>query len=164
MTTTTAKTTTTLAPGAVSHGSKLMIGLLALWGLSVAFGVCMSTTVLAQDREVRASEPQSIGELQRFLPVTVEGTVVAVIDNTFVLEDSTGRLIVDTAPDWYMSIPVEAGDAITVVGGVQRRQDGQLEMDAYRIRTDSGEVITIREGPGRPPWAGGPNRARQPDR
>jgi len=141
-----------------------MIALLALWGLSVAFGGYLSTTVLAQDRDVRASEPQSIGELQRFLPVTVEGTVVAAIDNTFVLEDNTGRLIVDTAPDWYMSIPVKAGDAVTVVGGVERRQDGQLEMDAYRIRTDSGEVITIREGPGRPPWAGGPSRARQPDR
>ena len=61
-------------------------------------------------------------------------------------------------------IPVEAGDAVTVVGGVKRRQDGQVEMDTYRIRTDSGEVITIREGPGHPPWAGGPNRARQPDR
>ena len=57
MTATTAKTTTTPAPGALSHGSKLMIALLALWGLSVAFGGYMSTTVLAQDRDVRASEP-----------------------------------------------------------------------------------------------------------
>ena len=75
-----------------------MIALLALWGLSVAFGGYMSTTVLAQDRDVRASEPQSISELQRFLPVTLEGTVIAAIDNTVVLEDNTGRLIVDTAP------------------------------------------------------------------
>ena len=141
-----------------------MIALLPLWGLSVAFGGYMSTTVLAQDRDVRASEPQSISELQRFLPVTVEGTVIAAIDNTFILGDNTGRLIVDTATDWYMSIPVEASDAVTVVGEVERRQDGQLEMDAYRIRTDSGEITTIREGLGRPPGAGGPSRPRQPDR
>jgi hypothetical protein len=105
-----------------------------------------------------AQDPQSIESLQEARPTTVQGTVDRVIENTFVLRDDTGELVVDTAPPWYMTVDVEAGEVVTVTGEVEARRDGPLEMDAYTVRPEGGAVIEIRDGPGRPPWAGGPDR------
>jgi uncharacterized protein YdeI (BOF family) len=103
-------------------------------------------------------DPQSIASLQETQPTTVQGTVDRVIENTFVLRDGTGELVVDTAPPWYMTVDVEPGEVVTVTGEVETRRDGSLKMEAYTVRPEDGAVIEIRDGPGRPPWAGGPDQ------
>jgi len=113
-------------------------------------------TASAQDSQP-IQEPRSIESLQETRPTTVQGTVDRVIENTFVLRDGTGELVVDTAPPWYMTVDVEAGEVVTVTGEVEARRDGPLKMEAYTIRPEGGAVIEIRDGPGRPPWAGGPD-------
>lgn len=125
--------------------------------LAVFLAATLSTTG-ALPFTASAQEPQSIESLQETRRTTVQGTVDRVIENTFVLRDGTGELVVDTAPPWYMTVDVEAGEVVTVTGEVETRRDGPLKMDAYTIRSEDGEVIQIRDGPGRPPWAGGPDR------
>lgn len=87
--------------------------------------------------------------------ITISGTVGSVVGNNFTLDDGTGDIIVDAGPRWYQAITVTPGEQLTVVG-----EYSNDEFDAYRITRASGEVITIRNGPGRPPWAGGPNSLR----
>ncbi|PSN10530.1 DNA-binding protein [filamentous cyanobacterium CCT1] len=87
--------------------------------------------------------------------ITISGTVGSVVGNNFTLGDGTGEIIVDAGPRWYQAITVTPGEQLTVVGEYDND-----EFDAYSITRASGEVITIRDGSGRPPWAGGPNNLR----
>lgn len=88
--------------------------------------------------------------------LTIAGTVGSVVGNSFTLSDDTGEIIVDAGPRWYQEITVTPGEQVTVVGEYDNG-----ELDAHRITRANGEVITIRNGPGRPPWAGGPNYLRR---
>jgi hypothetical protein len=85
--------------------------------------------------------------------LTISGQVGSVVGNSFTLSDGTAEIIVDAGPRWYQAVNVASGEQLTVVGEFDNG-----EFDAYRITRASGEVIVIRNGPGRPPWAGGPNR------
>lgn len=89
--------------------------------------------------------------------MTISGNVGSVVGNNFTLSDGTGEIIVSAGPRWYQAINVTSGEQITVLGEYDNG-----EFDAHRITRASGEEIMIRNGPGRPPWAGGPNR--QPGR
>ncbi|MGF1568670.1 MAG: DNA-binding protein [Nodosilinea sp.] len=91
--------------------------------------------------------------------ITIAGTVGSVVGNDFTLRDDTGEVVVDAGPRWYQEITVTPGEQLTVVGEYDNG-----EFDAYRITRANGEVIVIRSGPGRPPWAGGPDRARPASR
>lgn len=93
----------------------------------------------------------SIEDLQRQRGLVIQGTIVSVVGNEFVLDDGTGQVIVDTAPRWYRQYDFRAGERVTVVG-----EYDDYDFDAFEIRRETGEVLTIRSGPGRPPWAGGP--------
>jgi uncharacterized protein YdeI (BOF family) len=88
--------------------------------------------------------------------ITISGTVGMVVGNSFMLSDGSGETIVDAGPRWYQDITVTPGEQVTVVG---EYDNGDL--DASRITRANGEVITIRNSPGRPPWAGGPNRPQR---
>lgn len=120
---------------------KVTVKLNLLLGCALA-GV-MNTTV--------AQAQTAIRDLQRTIPtLTIAGTVRSVVGNEFILDDGTGQLIVDAGPSWYHSVNLSEGEQVTVVG-----EYDDYDFDAYRITRANGETITIREGSGPPPWAGG---------
>jgi hypothetical protein len=122
----------------------LLIGLTL--GLAPALPV-LAQSVLAQSVPIESLRQQE--------GITISGTVGSVVGNSFVLSDSSGEIIVDAGPRWYQEVNVNAGEQVTVVG-----EFDEGEFDAYSITRANGEVVTIRSGSGRPPWAGGPNRNR----
>ncbi|QKD84735.1 DNA-binding protein [Thermoleptolyngbya sichuanensis A183] len=100
-----------------------------------------------------------IGNLRRHQGITITGTVQSIVGNEFLLRDNTGEIIVDAGPRWYHQINLSPGERVTVVG-----EYDDYDFDAFRITRENGEVIVIRNGPGRPPWAGGPRGAGRPYR
>lgn len=102
-----------------------------------------------------AAQNVPIGSLQQRQGITITGTVQSIVGNEFILRDNTGEVIVDAGPRWYHQINLSPGERVTVVG-----EFDDYDFDAFRITRQNGEVIVIRNGPGRPPWAGGPRRRR----
>ncbi|BAU42800.1 hypothetical protein O77CONTIG1_02622 [Leptolyngbya sp. O-77] len=96
-----------------------------------------------------------IGNLRGYQGITITGTVRSIVGNEFLLSDGTGEIIVDAGPRWYHQINLSQGERVTVVG-----EYDDYDFDAFRITRQNGEVIVIRNGPGRPPWAGGRGRGR----
>jgi uncharacterized protein YdeI (BOF family) len=115
---------------------------------AIAVGLAANLPVIAQTTPIESLQQQD--------GLTISGTVGSVVGNSFTLSDSTGEVIVDAGPRWYQEINVSEGERLTVVGEFDNG-----EFDAYRIIRDNGDVIVIRNGAGRPPWAGGPYRNRQ---
>jgi hypothetical protein len=72
-----------------------------------------------------------------------------------VLQDTSGRVLVESGPAWFHQIDVRRGETVAVTG----RPDGD-SFDAFIIRHADGEEQVIRPAYGPPPWAGGPNRRR----
>lgn len=108
----------------------------------------VATTSFAAEAQV------SIGSLQqRQQGTTISGTVRSVVGNEFILSDGTGEVIVDAGPRWYRAINISQGEQLTVTG-----EYDDDDFDAFQITRANGEVITIRHGAGRPPWAGGRRR------
>jgi len=99
-----------------------------------------------------AAQSVPIGNLRRHQGITITGTVQSIVGNEFILRDNTGEIIVDAGPRWYHQINLRQGERVTVVG-----EYDDYDFDAFRITRENGEVIFIRNGPGRPPWAGGPH-------
>jgi len=93
-----------------------------------------------------------VAELGDTEGMEIEGNVTNVLGNKFVMEDSTGSIIVDTGPNWNHSLDLETGVAVSVVGEIGR--DG--EFDAFRIAYADGRVQKFREPGGPAPWAGPP--------
>lgn len=90
-----------------------------------------------------------IGELGPASTITIEGRVTDVFGNKFVLEDASGRVLVETGPSWWRTTEVSVGDELTIIGlPVQNRT-----FDAFTIRHDDGREVTIREPNMPPPWA-----------
>jgi len=118
---------------------------------TIAMALCAASFLLPVSG-VRSQTP--IGDLQRHHGVTISGTVKSVVGNEFILRDSSGEIIVDAGPRWWQEVNLTPGERVTVVG-----EYDDDDFDAYSISRSSGEVIQIRTGPGRPPWAGGPDRA-----
>jgi hypothetical protein len=118
-----------------------------------AISIALTSAIMAVSVPVLAQVP--IGELQRRSGTTISGTVRSVVGNEFILDDGTGQIIVDAGPRWYQEINVSEGEQVTVTG-----EYDDYDFDAFSIIRSSGEVIQVRSGPGRPPWAGGPNRRR----
>jgi hypothetical protein len=121
--------------------------------------VALTSSIALTSAMVAASLPThaqtSIRDLQRQSGTTVAGTVRSVVGNEFILDDGTGQIIVDAGPRWYREINLSEGEEVTVTG-----EYDDYDFDAFSITRSNGEVIQIRSGPGRPPWAGGPNRRR----
>jgi uncharacterized protein YdeI (BOF family) len=113
-----------------------------LFGLTLAATASTVSVVQAQT---------AIQDLQRNdTSITIAGVVRSVVGNEFILDDGTGQLIVDAGPRWYQEINLSQGEQVTVAG-----EYDDYDFDAYRITRENGEVITIRDGSGPPPWAGG---------
>lgn len=109
--------------------------------------------LIASFPSLSATAQTPIGELRRNAGTTISGTVQSVVGNEFILDDGTGQIIVDAGPTWYHQISIREGEQLTVVG-----EYDDYDFDAFRITRSNGEVITIRKGSGRPPWAGGRDR------
>jgi uncharacterized protein YdeI (BOF family) len=92
--------------------------------------------------------------------VTISGTVQSVDGNEYMVSDATGNITVEAGPRWYKAVDLTVGQNISVTGEVDTGKDGTKPavIEAFSITID-GSVITVREGPGKPPWAGGPNAA-----
>lgn len=105
-----------------------------------------------------AAAQVDIGSIGNQDGLTIEGTVADVFGNKFVLEDETGRVLVETGPSWFHNIAVTQGERLTVVG----EPDGD-GFDAFRITRQDGTEIVVRDPNGPAPWAGGP-RANGDDR
>lgn len=91
-----------------------------------------------------------IRDLPRDPGMTISGRIVSIVGNEFILDDGTGQVIVDAGPRWYHQVNLSQGEQVTVVG-----EYDDYDFDAFRITRANGDVIVIREGSGRPPWAGG---------
>lgn len=105
-------------------------------------------------RPTAAYAQTRIRDLQQTSPgITISGTVNQAIGNHFVLDDSSGQIIVDAGPRWEQPISLTPGERVTVRGKVGRSG----ELDAFSITRSDGTVINIRPDFGPPPWAGGPN-------
>jgi uncharacterized protein YdeI (BOF family) len=113
----------------------------------------VSAVILTASMNVQA-QPIPIERLQqRQQGITISGTVRSVVGNEFILSDGTGEVIIDAGPRWYHTVDVSEGEQVTVVG-----EYDDYDFDAFQITRENGDVINIRNGPGRPPWAGGPRR------
>jgi hypothetical protein len=126
--------------------------------LGIAPVLIVSTGLLSISPEVTAQNVP-IGNLRRHQGITITGTVQSIVGNEFLLRDNSGEIIVDAGPRWYHQINLSPGERVTVVG-----EYDDYDFDAFRITRENGEVIVIRNGPGRPPWAGGPRGAERPHR
>jgi uncharacterized protein YdeI (BOF family) len=100
-----------------------------------------------------------IGSLATTQGVTIRGAVTDVFGNKFVVEDQSGRVLVETGPAWHSRVQMEVGETVTVTG-----EPDEGGFDAFTIQRANGETVTIREPGRRPPWAGGPDRGPGRDR
>lgn len=115
--------------------------------MSTKFSLIIASILLALG-VLKAEANTSIRNLQRNSGVTISGTVRSVVGNEFILDDGTGEIIVDAGPRWYHQVNLTQGERVTVVG-----ENDDDDFDAHRITRANGEVIKIRDGAGRPPWA-----------
>ncbi len=104
-----------------------------------------------------------IGSLDATGGITISGTVSDVFGNKFVLEDESGRVLVENGPDWFHRIEVARGEKVSVTG---RPEGGSF--DAFTIVRADGTRVEVRPAGGPPPWAGGrerhAERGGRPDR
>lgn len=88
--------------------------------------------------------------------IAIEGTVTYAKNNRFVVQDSTGRAELSTCPLWYKRVNVHEGDKVIAVGEVLNSpplaRNCNFVMATYKIFR-GGDVIEVRKGPGKPPWA-----------
>ncbi|WP_439597340.1 OB-fold nucleic acid binding domain-containing protein [Falsiroseomonas sp.] len=118
----------------------------AALGLALAAG--LAAPALAQAPTPPAATQTPIGAIAPG-GIAIEGEVTDVFGNRFVLQDGTGRVLVEAGPDWYHRLDIRQGERLRVTG----RPDGR-SFDAYTIRREDGREITIRRAEGSPPWAG----------
>jgi hypothetical protein len=89
--------------------------------------------------------------------VTVDGEVIARVDDELTIQTADGEMVVHLGPEWYWEaegIALEAGDSVEVTGFYEGD-----EFEVARVEnTTTGESVTLRDDSGRPMWAG---RGRQ---
>lgn len=103
-----------------------------------------------------AQAPMAIADLRDMSAITLQGRVAERFGNAFVLEDATGRTLVETGPQGDRRDLVAVGDEVRVEGRFARGQ-----MHAAALTVGDGERIAI-ERPPRPECGGprGPGRNR----
>jgi len=67
--------------------------------------------------------------------ISVKGTVADIFGDKFVLEDKSGRILVQTGPAGPRAAPVKSGETVTVIG-----VPGDRTFDARKILRENGEV------------------------
>lgn len=111
------------------------------------YGTAMALVVLLTGS---AAADINIGDLDPD-GTRISGTVAEIFGNKFVLEDETGRILVEAGPWFHQRLDLSEGERIDVIGEVDRET-----FDAFSIVRADGEVLKIRSPEGPPPWAGTP--------
>jgi uncharacterized protein YdeI (BOF family) len=110
----------------------------------------MATNLSVIPPGITNSGVTNIGDLQvrEGFFVLIAGTVVAVRNDEFLLQDATGQVLVDAVRGGLGTIALTPGEQVTVIGDL----DDPVDFDALRIfRADGSEVIGQRlSNPGRP--------------
>jgi hypothetical protein len=101
-----------------------------------------------------AAAQTPIGDLSPRGGVTIRGEITDVFGNKFVVQDGSGRTLVESGPAWRQRLPLEAGETVTVTG-----RPGASGFDAFTIVRENGERIEIRGADAPPPRMGGPATA-----
>jgi uncharacterized protein YdeI (BOF family) len=102
---------------------------MALAGLAALVAV---TPALARDLT-------AIGDLQRNMPVAIQGTVDRFVDeDEFLLRDETGVVLVYVGPN---RVPATLGERVTVIGVVD--EDPRLEIYAQELVRADGTRVTL---------------------
>ena len=119
------------------HHRGLLIGAaLAMLAAGAAGAGGMKLAQNWQPRSVLLLQPTAIGSLQPGNPSAVRGNVSDIFDNKFIVEDGSGRALVDLGPRGEDIDAVTKGETVTVQGvfdrGVVRAQivshaDGRTE-------------------------------------
>ena len=91
--------------------------------------------------------------------VTIEGSVTDVFGNRFVLQDASGRILVEAGPERHRRLELRPGERLSVTG---RPAGGGF--DAFTIRRPDGSEVFIRNPEGPPPWSGAGRRAEEAGR
>ena len=68
--------------------------------------------------------------------ITIKGKVAELFGDKFILEDSSGRILIQTGPAGPRSIAVKAGETVSVVGMPRDKT-----FDARQILRENGEVV-----------------------
>ncbi|MDB9517836.1 DNA-binding protein [Roseofilum reptotaenium CS-1145] len=91
---------------------------------------------------VTQAQNTSISNLNREENTTISGTIIGwgeADENEFILQDSTGTIVVDAGPRSSQDLNLNIGDEITVAGEFD---DG--EFDAFSLTYADGTVVDIR--------------------
>ncbi|WP_426529436.1 hypothetical protein [Bradyrhizobium sp. McL0615] len=118
-------------------------GAIAILAAGAALGA--GGTRLAQNwdpQRVMLLQPAAIGDMRDDTPVAVKGEVTDVFGNKFVIQDGSGRALVDTGPRGEDRRIVTKGEAVTVQG----RFDGGI-IRAQLIAHPDGRNEAFGHGP-----------------
>lgn len=124
----------------------------------LVLGGAAGAAVMAQTRpsvSMAPARPIAIRSLSAAGIVTIRGKVAEVYGDKFVLDDSTGRALVETGPEGSRVAPVAPGATVTVQGRFER---GSVHA-AFLVQPD-GKVLALGplNAPPRGPH-GGPDRS-----
>ena len=73
-----------------------------------------------QPQRVMLLQPAPIGDMREAAPVAVKGEVADVFGNKFIVQDASGRALVDTGPRGDDQTTVAKGETVTVQGRFDR--------------------------------------------
>jgi uncharacterized protein YdeI (BOF family) len=113
---------TTPSPRFKAKRTALMAGI-ALVVLAVGAAAGAGGTRLVQrwqPRPVMLLQPAPIGQIQEDAPVAVKGSVAEIFGNKFIVQDDSGRALVDLGPRGENADAVTKGETITVQGRFDR--------------------------------------------
>jgi uncharacterized protein YdeI (BOF family) len=133
-------------------------------GLSAVAAAAETTTPsTAPDATTQVSDDTGATSAEQL--VTFLGVVIQALGgNEYVIQGTDGTITIDGGPFWYKVLNLLVGQTVSVTGELDTGKDGNsaAEVDVFTVADDKGTVIaTVREGSGRPPWAGGPSKNAQ---
>ncbi|GEM_PF-6234639 len=83
-------------------------------------------------------------------------------DNEVLVEDASGRIIVEGGPTWYHRITLPADEPLLIDGEVEIEDADQPTIDIYRVVRADGSELRIRPEQGASPWSGRSATAASP--
>ncbi len=107
-----------------------------------------------QPQDVMLLQPGAISKLQDGNPAAVKGTVTEIFGNKFILDDGSGRALVDLGPRGENADAVVKGETVTVQGMFDR---GIVR--AQIVSHADGRAQAFGPPPPPPPHPGGPRHA-----
>lgn len=85
--------------------------------------------------------------------LTVNGEVIALVDDELTIQSADGEMVVHLGPEWYWEaegIALSAGDQVQITGFYEGDEFGVARVE----NTTTGQSVTLRDDSGRPMWAG----------